>query len=302
LAVNHFLGFAVFATVSADGRMIASADPDKVVTIIDLRTGQQVLRIDKLPEAATAVALSPDCSTIAWSGGVRDFAIHLVEIASGKERMRLAGHGRCIRSLAFADDGTRLVSGSEDTTALIWDVTGAQDQPRRLSESELGTCWTDLAAEDARRRFVAVRRLAGSPDNAIAFLARRLRAVPLADEKQVAHIVADMDSPAFKVREGASRELAALGEPAAEICRKALRSNPPAEVRGRLEVFLKQISDQQALPWHGEQLRQVHALEVLERMATIEARRLVAEIAGGAPGAWLTGEARQVFERLERRK
>lgn len=59
-----------------------------------------------------------------------DHSIRLWEVNTGKERGRLIGHTGAVRSLVFARDGVRLYSGSEDSTALVWDVTEAMKPAR----------------------------------------------------------------------------------------------------------------------------------------------------------------------------
>jgi hypothetical protein len=43
----------------------------------------------------------------------------------------------------------------------------------------------------------------------------------------------------------------------------------------------------------------VRALEVLEHVGTAEARQVLGELAAGAPGAWLAGQAREALRRLD---
>ena len=82
--------------------------------------------------------------------------------------------------------------------------------------------------------------------------------------------------------------------------RKALDGRPPLETRRRLEQLLEK---QELGRWAPapEGLRLGRALEVLERAATPEARRVLEALAAGAPAARLTQDARGALARLSRR-
>jgi WD40 repeat protein len=51
-----------------------------------------------------------------------DDAIHLWDVATGREVLRLEPKDARARSLSFSADGNSLVSGMDDTTTLIWNV------------------------------------------------------------------------------------------------------------------------------------------------------------------------------------
>src|SRR5262245_13974907 len=61
-----------------------------------------------------AVAFTPDGQTLAAGDG--DRLIRLWDVATGKERRRLAGHENYVRCLAVSPDGKVLASGSGDQT------------------------------------------------------------------------------------------------------------------------------------------------------------------------------------------
>ncbi len=65
-----------------------------------------------------AVALSPDRRTFA--GALKNDVV-VVDLAAGSA-LRLTGHEQAVRALAFSPDGALLASGSDDTTALVWDT------------------------------------------------------------------------------------------------------------------------------------------------------------------------------------
>ena len=53
------------------------------------------------------------------------------DLAAGRELRRLEGHRSAVNAVAFTPDGRSIVSGSEDGTALVWDVS---DLKRRLED------------------------------------------------------------------------------------------------------------------------------------------------------------------------
>jgi formylglycine-generating enzyme required for sulfatase activity len=67
------------------------------------------------------VAFSPDGKTLASSSS-QDATIKLWDLATGKLRRTLAGHGRPVFALAFSPDGQTLASPSEDRTIKLWEV------------------------------------------------------------------------------------------------------------------------------------------------------------------------------------
>src|SRR5262249_42148246 len=147
---------------------------------------------------------------------------------------------------AFIPDGKLLLTGSHDTTVLIWDATRipkpAPPRPVDLQPAELEALWTDLGAGDAARADAALRKLAAARQ-AVAFLGERLRPVTEADVRRIPDRIADLDSDDFAVRENATTELERLGELAAPALRRAMEGNPPAEVRRRAEALLEKAQE-----------------------------------------------------------
>jgi HEAT repeat protein len=113
------------------------------------------------------------------------------------------------------------------------------------------------------------------------------------DPRQVKLLLTALDSEDYALREKATQELAKLGKTIYPALRQALAGPVSVEVRRRLEGLL---AVNPAPP-----LRALRALQVLERVATGEARDLLQRLAAGAPETHLTEEAKAALQRLKKR-
>ena len=106
-----------------DGRTLFTSAKNHPVTWWNLTTGKVQKRI-LLPEGgAGPVAFAPNAKLFATATSDPRPCIRLVEVPTGREVRRIKNFRGTVRSLAFMPDGRRLISGMEDGTALIWDLT-----------------------------------------------------------------------------------------------------------------------------------------------------------------------------------
>jgi RNA polymerase sigma factor (sigma-70 family) len=247
-----------------------------------------------------AIAVSPDGRTLYLSSDTSE--IRAFEVATGKQRRILYGHAGCVRTLAMAPDGRRLLSGSDDDFGVLWDTTPAgAAKPRKepLTAAGADGLWVALAGTDASAAFAAMADLAAAPDLAMALVRRELKPVRAGPtDAELDRTFADLDSEDFATREKASRQLAEWAELAVPGVRKRLAKPQSAEVRKRAQDFLERFDPATLRP---DRLRQMRAVELLEGIGTPAAKELLSELAKGAAGAPLTGEAAGALARLRRR-
>ena len=126
-------------------------------------------------------------------------------------------------------------------------------------------------------------------------------AAPVADPKQLARWIADLDNESFAVRDKAQRAIEGLGEPAIPALRRALADQPSLEVKRRLQEHPRRHRAEVGCRCPPGQLRQIRAVQVLESIATPEARQVLQSLAKGVAEVSLTREAQAALERLARR-
>jgi hypothetical protein len=242
------------------------------------------------------VAWSPDGRWVATGG--EDGAVRLWESAAGREVKRLDGHQGSVNTLAFAADSRTLVSGSIDTTVLVWDLTDlvgrAKRVPAELTAAEMAGLWDDLAGTDAARAYRAMVKLRYGRDS-VSFLAARVRMASAPEAQRLADLLEQLKSERFEVRQKAAAEIDRISDQAEPALRKLLKAQPALEVRQRVEQVLARI----ARP-AGDELRSLRIVELMEQLGDAPARRLLAMLAKGAPLARLTREAQQSLERLNK--
>jgi hypothetical protein len=258
--------------------------------------------VRQLPEAkgfAPRLTFSPDGRTLAVFGEDKAAPATLYEVASGKVRLRVGGHAGGVKGLAFSPDGRLLATGGDDTTALLWDLRALALADRtagaELSDKRLDELWAELSGADGEAAYRAVLQLARAPRQTVPFFRRHLGR---AEAKGLDKLIAQLDDDDFATRERATEELISMGRAAEAAVRKAAE-NGSAEVRVRTAKILERLATGGAGDQAGARALQApRALEALELAGTVEARRLIEEVAKGAPEAELTREAKAALERL----
>jgi WD40 repeat protein len=247
----------------------------------------------------SCVAFSPDGRLLAVGNEEPGDTLAVVEVAAGQVVRSFRGHTSGVMAAAFSPDGKYLASGGGDANILVWDLTGHATARGTVAAVDAAKAWDELASPDASRAYTAVWNLAAIPDQAAALLRQRLRPAAALDEagrRRVKQWVADLDGDSFEVRQRAAGGLEMLGEAAAPALREALQAGPGTEARRQIERLLEGMSG-----WSAERLRVSRAVAVLEQVATPEARHLLQDLAGGAPEALPTREAKAALGRLARR-
>lgn len=144
-----FVGHAIDTALSPDGNRVAVAwnDSDETVGgVFDVATGEQLFLLEGpnccFHPAMRDVAWSPDGRSIAATS---QDAARIWDAETGRLEYALAGHTGFVHAVAWSPDSSRLVTGSADGTARVWEFgpDGARER------------WT-LSAQETRSGVVGV--------------------------------------------------------------------------------------------------------------------------------------------------
>jgi WD40 repeat protein len=194
------------------------------------------------PSRVGQFAFSPDGKTVA-AKSYEDGQIILWELASGRERARFADLAPShLGPQVFTPDGMTLAMGNDDTTILLWDVTGLRSGSQlpklQLSPKEVDALWAKLADGDAAKAYQAIWKLAAAPQQATPFLKEYLKPIAPADPARIQILIVKLNDEKFAEREKATKELEGLAELAGPALRTVLAEKPSLEVQRRAEGLL----------------------------------------------------------------
>jgi RNA polymerase sigma factor (sigma-70 family) len=284
---------------SPDGRLLVTWAENPLgssiidhVYIWDAATGKPVPTLySGLPIGAGSAAFGLDGRTLATASV--DGTVRLWEVATWKVRAEFRGHRDRVTALAFGPDG-RLFAGGLDTVVLRWDVR----PPHAAAKRTLADAWEALTDADGKAGFQAQGRFLAEPGKAVEWFTARLIPVSPPDPSRMKALIADLDNDDFATRERAMADLKEQWPAGAAALREVVAKSLSAEARRRAEDILREMGKAVTPP--GE-LRSLRAAEVLEWIATTEARALLRKLSKGTPEARLTRDAAAACERLERR-
>src|SRR5262249_36036994 len=278
--------------------VLMGGPPEGGLVVFDLETK---VRHAELPTGQVIHhAFTPDGRHVVVIG--RD-EIVLWDLASGKPARRYrSGHvnRQNAVAVAFMPDGRRMITGHDDCTALVWDLTGTgrsggKNVPE-LSADALARLWDDLAGDAPGKAHRAGGDLADRPERAGALVRERVKPVRAADDAAVRGLVAKLDAPGFAAREAAEKQLRELGETAVPALRAALKAGGSDEQKGRVGRVLTAATTPGIRP--GGRVPQLRAGTGLGGAGPADARKVLEELAEGVSEARLTREAAAAIRRL----
>jgi WD40 repeat protein len=296
--VGYSPGSALVA-FSPDSRTLAWNQGEAIELRAVVR-GRPLRQLEGRVDTVSGLAFSPRGSVLAVAHV--DGTVRCWDPATGAFLGCLHSPRGYINCITFSPDGRTLVTGGDDTAVLLWDMgrlwEAWRPRPRPPSPQQLEALWGQLANSSAVRAAEAMDQLEAAPERAVPILRQRLRPAVPANAQEVERLLAELEDKRFAVRKKATQELERLAELAEPLLRRRLWENPPLEVRERLEQLLGKLDGPVTAP---EQVRGLRVVEVLEHVATPEARQLLQELARGTPEARLTREARAALGRLAKR-
>lgn len=201
--------------------------------------------------------------------------------------------------LSLSPDDRNLLSSSSDGTAITWNLGTIIDRYlQRIDTNPEERWWSELAGDANQAGKVMTAMINHNPTRAVSLLAERLTPAVEADQSLMKESIKQLDSDDPAVREAAYYELMRVLDQAESLIRENLKGTPSGEVRKKLSTLLSLIEGPETNPAQNRNLR---AVEVLERIGTAPARKALLTLSKGPPQARLTREAKQSFERLEKK-
>ncbi len=115
-------GLVSAVAFTPDGRRVVSGGFDGLLAVWDAGTGKELARAEKLG-FVTSLAVDP-AGTFALVG--TGTGLLAVDLADGRITRRFDGHAGAIACVAIAADGKTAVSGGDDKTVRVWDMSGSK--------------------------------------------------------------------------------------------------------------------------------------------------------------------------------
>src|ERR1051326_4823030 len=298
---NSITGQCRSLNFSPDGRNLAVINGDNAtIMVLESTTGKERWRTSL--GNVMALTFSADSRFLAASNF--DGVVKVLDVRGNKEIASFQAPSGRVRSLAFAQEGTSLITGGGDGTALVWtirDQVQKARQPVEVDAEAVKRLWAELADGDAAKAFRAVASLSASSKTAVPWLKEQLKPIKGEDNSQIEKMIADLDSDEFEARQKAFDGLAKLEGQAEVALKKALKDSPSLEVRKHIEELLGKLTPGQVTR-SAESVRQTRAIEVLESLGSPEAREALEALAKGAAGTDLTKDAAAALKRLGTQK
>ena len=214
---------------------------------------------------------------------------------------QLAGMSADGKTLAFVGPGSGAAIGNVRPLSVYLTPAPVLPQPddfagRDVPPIDLDFTWSGVVADNLFRRERSARILAAHPGQALGMAREKLKPVPAADRERVAGLIVKLDDDSADVRDKATADLQQVAHRFEPMLAIALKDAKPGEVKNRLTAVTKKMTE--TTP-PTELVAELRGIEFLAALGTLEARKLAAAIAAGAPGTRVTDAAAAVQKRLD---
>jgi len=109
-----------------DGKTLAVALEDHSVSVREVDTGEELLRLRGHGDKVTCLVFAPDGRTLAT--GSADNTVKVWDAANGQVRLTFKGHTSWVYAVAFAPSGKTIASGGYDRVIRLWNATTGKEQ------------------------------------------------------------------------------------------------------------------------------------------------------------------------------
>jgi WD40 repeat protein len=278
--------------ISPDGTRIINAGGS--VAISDIADPTKARLLDKSLSDVYCAAFAPHGRFLALSR--RNETVELWDVELQRKIVSIGMDQGTVTSLAFSADGRWLATGGVNSTVLLWPLNEIFDGGD--GGTDIQSLWEELGRnDDLRRTYRALVRLSSAADKAMPLFRKQLKPHTPVTAERLSRLIADLEAEDFPKREGATRELVALGDAAEFELKRTRKGTDSPEAIRRIDHILKRLEHRTP-----EAERQLLAVLALEAIGTADAVRLLDELSRGAPGARLTRDARAALDRLDERR
>jgi RNA polymerase sigma factor (sigma-70 family) len=304
--VNRFADPVRSLIFSPDGRLLVCGCKDGAILLRQTATGQIARRLQVAAHEVRALAFSPDGKTLAsaataWGAphptrtlDSKVGRIDLWEVATGQVRWHTTVSGPRANVLAFAPDSRLLVWGGVDHQVRRWDVATGRELP--VLTGHLGEIQSLTFSSDG------TLLASGSMDaTVLIWKQERMRTSfgkRALSPSELETLWNDLASADAGLAYRAVWNLASAADKAVPLLAARLRPAPAEEKPDERAWVL--LDPQTAPP--PELLRSLRSLEILERIGTPDAGRLLQVLGAGAAESPLTQEAWASLGRLQQRR
>jgi WD40 repeat protein len=283
---------------SPDGALlfVYQGEPAVVVDVIEVLTAERLERLIAYVPESGATWMAHGGATLVV--GLTRGQFRAFDLATGTALGADMSRGGDFSCAEVTQDGRMLAFGYPNGWLTLSEpptLPAPRPLPAKITEAELQDHWQMLATRDAKVAFKARCYLRAAAEQTVPLIKERIRPVPPIWPKQIDAWIGQLDSKSFKEREHAMRELEKAGFSGELALMKALESNPPLEVRQRIEMLLPKLQ----APANPELVRAMRAVVILEAIGNEPARAVLKDLAGGAEGSPITEAAREAIKRIK---